>query len=239
MDVDKQIARIRAEGEALARAAENGPMNAAVPGCPGWDVDALLRHIGDVHRWAATIVRERLQSRLRRDHEGPADREDLLAWYREGYQALVEALQAASPDDSFWFWGPAPNALAFWARRQANETAVHRWDAESARGAATSLETRDAVDALDEWLGLAALRGSAASGDGRVLRLTPTDGQNGWRVRLGEHLEVLTDGAGSDCELQGRASDLFLWSMNRRGLEGITVSADESLVRVWADNVRF
>jgi hypothetical protein len=35
------------------------------------------------------------------------------------------------------------------------------------------------------------------------------------------------------------ASDLYLWSMNRRGTEGIAVSGDESLLQVWADNVRF
>jgi uncharacterized protein (TIGR03083 family) len=239
MDVSRQIARIRAEGEALARAAEAGPMDAAVPGCPGWDVDALVRHIGDVHRWAATIVRERLQTRLRRDHEGPAGSEDLLAWYREGCSALVEVLEGATPDESFWFWGPAPNALAFWTRRQANETTVHRCDAESARGPITQLDTSEAVDALDEWLGLATLRGSAPSGAGRVLRLVPSDGGTSWRVILGERLDVTSNGADGDCELQGTASDLFLWSMNRRGLEGITVSGDRSVAQVWADNVRF
>jgi uncharacterized protein (TIGR03083 family) len=214
-------------------------MDAAVPGCPGWDVDTLVRHIGDVHRWAAAIVGERVQSRLRRDHEGPAGSEALLAWYREGCSALVEVLQEARPDESFWFWGPAPNALAFWARRQANETAVHRSDAESARGPITPLDTAEAVDALDEWLGLATLRGSAPSGAGRVLLLVPSDTDTAWRVRLGERLEVTSNGTDGDCELQGTASDLFLWSMNRRGLEGITVSGDNSLVQVWADNVRF
>ncbi|HWW09107.1 MAG TPA: maleylpyruvate isomerase family mycothiol-dependent enzyme [Candidatus Acidoferrales bacterium] len=238
MDVRSQIARIRSEGEALARAAEAGPMDAAVPGCPGWDVDDLLRHIGDVHRWAAAIVRERVQSRLRRDHEGPSGRDALLAWYREGCRGLVEALEGTTPEETFWFWGPGPNALAFWARRQANETAVHRCDAESARGPITPLGTADAMDGLDEWLGLAALRASAPRGEGRVLRLVASDGGASWRVSLGEHVEVLGDGAG-DCELQGTASDLFLWSMNRRGLEGITVSGDADLVRVWAANVRF
>jgi len=214
-------------------------MDAAVPACPGWDVDALLRHIGDVHRWAAVIVRERVQSRLRRDHEGPSGRDALLAWYHEGCRGLVEALEGTTPEESFWFWGPGPNALEFWARRQANETAVHRCDAESARGPITPLATPDAVDGLDEWLGLAALRTTAPSGSGRVLRLAPTDAETSWRVALGEHLDVLKDGAGADCELQGTASDLFLWSMNRRGVDGITVSGDADLVRVWAENVRF
>jgi hypothetical protein len=103
----------------------------------------------------------------------------------------------------------------------------------------TPLDTSEAVDALDEWLGLATLRGSAPSGAGRVLRLVPSDADTAWRVSLGERLEVLSNGAGSDCELQGTASDLFLWSMNRHGLEGITVSGDGSLAQVWAENVRF
>src|ERR1700674_4828483 len=55
MDVHDHIGRVRNEGHALARAAENGPLDADVPGCPGWSVDTLLRHVGDVHRWAATI----------------------------------------------------------------------------------------------------------------------------------------------------------------------------------------
>ena len=154
----------------------SGPLDAPVPGCPGWDVELLVRHIGDVHRWAATIVRERVPERLQRDFQGPAGPEALLAWYREGCRALIETFQAASPDDMFWFWGPAPNALAFWARRQANETAVHRCDAEAARGADHALDHRGSVDALDEWFGLAARRARAPDGGGRILRLVASDG---------------------------------------------------------------
>lgn len=239
MDIDEQIARVRREGEALANAAESGPLDAAVPSCPGWDVDTLLRHIGDVHRWAASIVRERVQERLARDFEGPAERDALLNWYREGCSALVDVLAAASPGDSFWFWGPAPNALAFWARRQANETAVHRCDAESARGSITPLSTTDAVDALDEWLGLAPRRASAAEGSGRILRLVPTDAPVTWSVILGERVEVTSDRGRGHCELRGTASDLYLWSMNRAGTERMTVTGDTTLLQVWAGNLRF
>jgi uncharacterized protein (TIGR03083 family) len=239
MDVDQQIERIRTEGEALAQAAESGPLDAPVPGCPDWDVQMLLRHIADVHRWAATIVRERLPERLQRDYEGPAGREALLAWYRDGCGALIETLQAASPDDPFWFWGPAPNALAFWARRQANETAVHRCDAESARGPITPLTTGDALDAIDECFGLAVRRARAPDGGGRILRLAATDARSTWNLIMGDRVEVTSDRGRGHCELRGTASDLFLWSMNRRGTDGMTVSGDDSLLRVWADNVRF
>jgi uncharacterized protein (TIGR03083 family) len=239
MEIEQQIARIRSDGEALAQAAEAGPMDTAVPGCPEWDVEQLVRHVGGVHRWAATIVRDRIPERLQRDFEGPADRDALLAWYREGRQALAGVLEAASPDDAFWFWGPAPNALAFWARRQANETAIHRRDAEAARGAVTPLATDDAIDALDEWFGLAARRAKAPDGAGRLLRVVPTDGRATWNLILGDRVEVTSDRRRGHCELRGTASDLYLWSMNRRGTDGIAVSGDDGLLQVWADNVRF
>jgi uncharacterized protein (TIGR03083 family) len=239
MEIDQQIARVRNEGEALARAAEAGPFDAPVPGCPGWDVEALLRHIGDVHRWAATVVGERIPERLQRDFAGPAEPDALLVWYLEGCVALVDVLEAASPDDTFWFWGPAPNALAFWARRQANETAIHRCDAESARGPITPLTPVDAVDALDEWVGLATRRAKAPEGDGRILRIAPLDAKATWSVILGERVEVTSDRGRGHCELRGSASDLYLWSMNRRGTDGLTISGDESLLQVWADNIKF
>ena len=239
MEVHEQIARIRTDGETLALAADDGPLDARVPGCPDWDVEALLRHIGDVHRWAATIVRDRVQERLQRDFEGPAGREALLEWYRDGWRALVETLEAASPEDAFWFWGPAPNALTFWARRQANETAVHRCDAEAARGPTTPLAPVDACDAIDEWFGLAVRRAKTPDGNGRILRLAATDAAATWNVILGDRVEITSDRGRGHCELRGAAPDLYLWSMNRRGTDGISVSGDDSLLQVWADNVRF
>jgi uncharacterized protein (TIGR03083 family) len=239
VEIDEQIERIRAEGQALGDAAASEPFDARVPGCPDWNLEMLVRHIGDVHRWAATIVGERIPNRLQRDFEGPAEHDALLAWYRDGCAALIETLTAASPDDTFWFWGPAPNALAFWARRQANETAVHRCDAESARGPITPLSTVDAVDALDEWFGLAVRRARAPDGGGRILRLVATDAGSTWNIIVGDRVEVTSDRGRGHCELRGSASDLYLWSMNRRGTEGIAVSGDDSLLQVWADNVRF
>ncbi len=239
LDIEDQIARIERDGETLALAAAAGPLGAGVPGCPDWDVEQLLRHIGDVHRWAGTIVRDRVAARLQRDFEGPAGGDELLAWYREGCAALIDALRHSSPEDDFWFWGPAPNALGFWARRQANETAIHRCDAEAARGTIGPLTTTDAVDAIDEWFGLAPRRTSAPDGNGRILRVAPTDAGVSWSLILGDRLELTSDRGRGHCELRGSASDLYLWAMNRRGTDGIAVTGDTDLLRVWANNVRF
>jgi uncharacterized protein (TIGR03083 family) len=237
MDIAEQISRVHDEGEALAHAAFAGPLDSAIPGCPDWDVEALVRHIGRVHRWAGRIVRERLHESPARERAEPA-RSELEPWYREGHAALLDALTNTSAGDDFWFWGPAPNALAFWARRQANETAIHRRDAEAARGPVTPLRTRDALDGIDEWLGLAALRTSAPAGRGRILRIATDEGA-AWRVVVGDHLDVTGDTGDADCEIRGPASDLFLWSMNRRGADDLTVNGDASLLRVWSESVRF
>ena len=236
--IPQQIERIRREGDTLARAAELGPLDVRVPSCPDWDVEALVRHVGDVHRWAATIVRERVPQRLRRDFE-PATAEDLFGWYREGVDALVVALSSASERDDFWYWGPAPNALSFWCRRQANETAIHRCDAQLARGAVSPLPTPEAVDGIDEWLGLAALRCHAAPGLGRAVGLELSDDGTRWSVVLDESVTVMGGAERADCAVRGAASDVFLWAMNRRGPDALAVSGDPSLLTVWSEHLRF
>ena len=57
MDVDGYVSALRREGPLLAAAAERAGSSAAVPSCPGWSVDQLVRHVGGVHRWAAEHVR--------------------------------------------------------------------------------------------------------------------------------------------------------------------------------------
>ncbi|MGC0381054.1 uncharacterized protein (TIGR03083 family) [Streptomyces sp. SAI-129] len=77
----------------------------------------------------------------------------LLTWFREGHGRLVDTLAGAAPDVRCWHFLPAPSPLAFWARRQAHETAVHRIDAESARGGEpTGVGVDFAVDGVDELL---------------------------------------------------------------------------------------
>lgn len=122
------------EGLLLASAAEEAGIGAKVPTCPDWQVRDLLRHTGMVHRWAAAFVAEQ-QTSYQRDGGLPdLDGAELVTWFRAGHRHLVDTLAAAPPDVECWHFLPAPSPLAFWARRQAHETTVHRVDAESARG---------------------------------------------------------------------------------------------------------
>jgi uncharacterized protein (TIGR03083 family) len=238
LEVAEQVDRVHREGRALADAVVADKLGAAVPACPGWSVGDLVRHVGGVHRWARQVVRERLRERPDRDF-GPPPGADLLDWYRRGLDELVDALRSASPQDIFWFWGPAPTAQAFWARRQANETAIHRRDAESAYGPMTPLPAAEAADGLDEFLELAQGRCTASQGNGRTVHLHATDVPGEWLVRLGDAIEVRLGHAKGDCAVRGPASDLFLWAMNRRSPAGLEVLDDESLLAVWAASIRF
>ena len=40
----------------FASALQSGPLDAPVPGCPGWDLHRLAGHLGYVQRWARLAV---------------------------------------------------------------------------------------------------------------------------------------------------------------------------------------
>src|SRR5262249_1316002 len=58
MDTTEHLATLEEQGRALALAADKAGLDADVPTCPRWTVRHLLGHIGMVHRWAASHVRE-------------------------------------------------------------------------------------------------------------------------------------------------------------------------------------
>lgn len=230
---------LRLEGARLAAVAAATPLDAAVPSCPGWDVGTLVRHLGNVHLWAACIVRERLPARPSRDDAlGPTGRDELVGWYRHSLNALVDVLGAATPDVTCWTFAPAPSAVAFWTRRQAHETAIHRLDVEQAAGVATPTPARAAADGIDEWLTIAERRVKVPGGGGRMLAVSSTDTDDRWHVALAEDGLVLRE-SGGDCTVAGTASDMFALLMNRRTDEGLHARGDMDVLRVWRESVRF
>ncbi len=50
MRIEEHIDQLAAEGPRLADAAQRAGLDAAVPGCPGWQVRDLVTHVGGVHR---------------------------------------------------------------------------------------------------------------------------------------------------------------------------------------------
>jgi uncharacterized protein (TIGR03083 family) len=245
VEVSEHLARLRADGEQLAGAAGRARLEAPIPTCPAWTMRDLLRHVGDVHRWAATHVREGRLRPIGRDElveiAGPLPEDDaLLEWFRTGHRGLVEALEAAGPDLRCWTFLPAPSPLAFWARRQAHETAVHRADAEGASGSITPVPAPFAADGLDELL-LGFFGRPFGEGNDRPpagsLHLHAEDLGRDWLLRIGpEAVRTSAEAGPADCVVRGTASDLYLLAWNRLEADRLDVRGDRSILDGWRRN---
>ncbi|MFI5875581.1 maleylpyruvate isomerase family mycothiol-dependent enzyme [Streptomyces sp. NPDC051445] len=231
------------EGRSLADAAAQAGPDAKVPTCPDWQVGDLLRHTGAVHRWATSFVAEGNPSFRPFDEAPDLVGDALLDWFREGHRRLVGTLSDAPSDVQCWHFLPAPSPLAFWARRQAHETAVHRVDAESARGRAPEEIAGDfsagfAADGIDELLrGFhARAKSRVRTAEPRVLRVRATDTADAvWTVRLSSEPPVTErDSEGeADCEVSGPAALLYLALWNRSPLPAVT--GDDTLATLWRE----
>jgi uncharacterized protein (TIGR03083 family) len=261
METAEHIAALRAQGAALGRAARCADPAATVPACPGWRVPDLVRHQGQVHRWATGYLTERRLTPVPiEDVPTPPDAA-LHDWYDEGFAALLDALESAPADLECWsFLAGSPSPVAFWARRQAHETAVHRVDAEAAlgsgaaygtgtdagSGAGAGFDAAFAADGVDELLrGFHARERSRVRTDPpRTLHIraldAPAGAPGGWLVRLSaDHPRTeLTGadaepGAPADCTVTGTAAALYLALWNRGPYEALEVGGDASLLELW------
>ncbi|MEV7323160.1 maleylpyruvate isomerase family mycothiol-dependent enzyme [Streptomyces sp. NPDC093970] len=238
METAEYLQILDREGRSLAEAAATAGLDAEVPTCPEWRVRDLLRHTGTIHRWAADVVAD-ARPGPRPIPDPPAlDGTELTSWFREGHRILVDTLAAAPPDVPCWTFHPAPvpSPLAFWTRRQAHETTVHRYDAEAARGGPVSPVATDfAVDGIDELLrGFHARpRSRVRSEDPQVLQVRAADRNAAWTVRLSAAPPVTELGAlpGATAELSGPADELYLALWNRMPVPKVT--GDPELADLW------
>ncbi|MFD9304313.1 maleylpyruvate isomerase family mycothiol-dependent enzyme [Streptomyces sp. NPDC060048] len=244
MEIIDYVKTVAREGEALADAAERAGTDAIVPACPEWRVADLLRHTGSVHRWATGYVAEGRDERVPFPQAPGVAGAELLAWFREGHAALVRTLTEAPADVECWTFLPTapPSPLAFWARRQAHETTMHRIDAEAALGTAFgAVEPGFAQDGVDELLtGFHARPQSRVrTAEPRVLRVRADDTGAVWTVHLSEQPARTVRGEPgaetADCTLTGGAAWLYAALWNRVPLTGPGVSGDAELARLWVD----
>ncbi|MFB6612879.1 maleylpyruvate isomerase family mycothiol-dependent enzyme [Streptomyces sp. NPDC056367] len=246
MEIIEYVKTVAREGELLADVAEQAGTEAPVPTCPGWHVADLLRHTGAVHRWAAGYVGEGRLEPVGFPEAPELAGGELLRWFREGHAALVRTLTEAPADVQCWTFLPtaAPSPLAFWARRQAHETSVHRLDAESALGVAYSpVDARFAEDGVDELLtGFHARpRSRVRTAEPKVVRIRAADTGASWTVHLSAEPARTVRGTTeepADCEVTGTASWLYTALWNRLPLAGPGVTGDLSLARLWTETAR-
>lgn len=246
MEVARHIAALEREAQLFAGAARRTDLDAPVSSCPGWDVRGLVRHLAEIHLWAAAQVANRAAKMWVDDLSElsaywpelavfwPSDTE-LIDWYLETNANLVRELTSAPTDLECRTFLPAPSPLAMWARRQAHETAVHRFDAAHTGHTQTSFDPAFAADGIDEILGAFATRGSRFPIDSpRTMAVHANDTDDRWLVTMTPNGITTTRGErAADLKLTGPASDLYLALWNRGDDSTIEVAGSRDLLGTW------
>jgi uncharacterized protein (TIGR03083 family) len=262
---ERHCAAVVSETTALREAVRGADLARRVPTCPDWTIGELAVHVGRAHRWVGTIIRTRADREVPDDGEhvpdyqpaGGAEHPDpqaLDAWLAAGAESVAEALGEAGPDRPVWTWA-APHTCAFWARRMAMETLVHRADAALAAGRPYPTDPELAADALDEWFELLSDPEQAAQdeelaallGNGQSLHLHATDVPGAeWLIVGGpRRVEFSRTHAKADVALRATLTDLLLTVQRRLPLDDglaagrLDVIGDRSLLDHWLASTAF
>lgn len=246
MDLNGYLAVLASEAKALAAAAEEAGLEAAVPTCPGWTVNDLVLHVGEVHRWATAAVASKATKlgEIPPDSRGPMpEPADTIDWFCDGAVALRDTLAAADPNVEYaaFLTDPVKPPLLFWARRQTFETTVHRVDAESALRRCASLAPDVAMDGIDEFLTgfLPRSRTPLRADTPHCLLIAPDYSDQRWTVSIsGELPETVRRAADADCKVSGLASDIYLALWNRASLDNLKIEGDRTSIDFLRENVQ-
>ena len=244
MSID-YTASIQSDSDRMVRALDSN-RDAPVPWCGDWTVKDVARHVGGLHHIVAQVIDGRPTANFglfKTLSQPSADDPGLGSWLAEGTAALVEQLGRASTDEPCWsFWGPV-QTVAFWPRRTAHETFVHRWDVERAAG--VDIAPGDPAllaDGIDEYVDvfLGMMRGLPSTpGGGETVHVHCTDTDGEWFVEFpapGERV-VRREHAKGDVAFRGPAEGLmlYLWGRLPADEAGVEIVGDTTLADRWAE----
>jgi uncharacterized protein (TIGR03083 family) len=129
-----------------------GRLAARVPSCPDWTVGDLVQHVGQVYLHKVECMREGAERETDWPPAGLRD-EEPVALLDRAFAELVHELITRDPAEPGGTWYPPDPTVGFWFRRMAQESVIHRIDAELGAGVAVSPIPSDlAVDGTDELL---------------------------------------------------------------------------------------
>jgi uncharacterized protein (TIGR03083 family) len=234
---DDYLAHLAHDGGRMAELA-GGDLAARVPTCPEWALEDLLEHTGQVHRWQTEACRVDAGGfpDVATMQAVPADGQSMAEWFQEGVDAAVTTMGTVAPGEPRWTWAkPQGGDTSDWYfRRIAQETLVHRMDAElAARGEVSDVDADLAADGIAEmfevFVPLAS--GQRIGGDGETVHLHATDAEGEWLVTLhAERVEAARGHAKGDAALRGTARDLLLMVWGRDPLGTVEHHGDEAAI---------
>jgi uncharacterized protein (TIGR03083 family) len=215
-----------------------GSLGETVPSCPDWTGADLAEHVASVYLHKTEIMR-----RGEFPHDWQPDLgADPLAALRGAYGELTAEFAARKPDEPAPTWYAPVQTVGWWMRRMAQETVIHRVDAELAAGVEPAPIPPDlAADGIDEalvcFLAYAAtaypeeLREHLAGSDGSTVRLDTESGS--WLVQLGpDTVSVAQDAAVGDAEavIRGTEDAVLRWLWRRAGNDAVELDGNRAVV---------
>jgi uncharacterized protein (TIGR03083 family) len=237
METSRYLDCLGSDYAALYAAASAAGLGAPVPSCPGWTVADLVTHVGEVYLHKVAAMRT-----MRWPDQWPPDfdGEQPMALLARAYGELTAELTSREPDAPSLTWHRPDQTVRFWMRRMAQETVVHRMDAQLAAGVPVSKVPDDlAVDGVDEVLKLFLGYGSTSwpreyaaaaggNGDGKNAVAVVTGGRS-WTVRPSPRDAAVTDGADSGAvraTITAEPEPMLRWLWGRAGDDAVRVTGD-------------
>jgi len=232
----------------LRSAAAAAALEDPVPSCPGWTVADLATHVGQVYLHKAAIMRDG-------DWPDPWPPAELaavapLALLDQGYRELTAEFAARAPGQTAPTWYDPEQTVGFWIRRMAQETVVHRMDAQLAAGLPLTPVPDDlAVDGVDEVLQrflaygsvewpeeFAEVEGGHLAGADGADAIVVTAAATSWTVRPTPAAVTVTDGRanGARAEVAAGPDAMLRWLWGRSAADAVTVTGDQA----WAAYLR-
>lgn len=224
-----------ADFHTLRRVAVDADPSAPVPGCPGWTLDDLVRHVARVYLHKVENIRQ---------HRDPepwpppgVETEPLLGLLDRAHAALIAEFDQRPPEEQVYGWYGPDQTVGFWIRRMAQETVIHRVDAEQAAGQAVAPVPDDlAEDGIDEILvafvafgiqGWPDMFADLLPPDHPLVVMIRTPGR-AWTARLAVTGPTVADGVAAgpaDVTVEGPPDQVLLWLWNRGGEAMVTGTA--------------
>jgi uncharacterized protein (TIGR03083 family) len=211
---------------------------APVPSCPGWTVADLTRHVAEVYLHKSECIR---LNDFPRPWPPDLSGEEPIALLERAYAALLAEFDRHQSADPARTWYEPDQTVGFWIRRMAQETVIHRVDAELALGESIVPIPADlATDGIDEVLEVFVSYGTRTWVEefGPLLketlgyRVLVRSGGASWLVASSSQgVEVTAGGDGpSDATVSGEPDAVLRWLWARAGDDAVSIEGSGKAV---------
>ncbi|HEX2143292.1 MAG TPA: maleylpyruvate isomerase family mycothiol-dependent enzyme [Glycomyces sp.] len=202
-----------------------------VPTCPDWTAADLIDHVTETydHKIQSMRLMRAPGEDFRIDRPGgPA------AQFDGALADLIAEFASRGPESLSYTWYGPDQSVGFWIRRMAQETVIHRADAELAAGQPISpVDDALALDGIDEMLTVMLTWGSRAFRDSVAdeiaanngLEVALQAGTQSWTIQVDPEGVSAVEGvtAAAQATLTGTPDEVLLWLWRRLPVDALDV----------------